>query len=400
MDYLDLPNFQLSVGDVEDDENVYATSLVNDPATRMKVQVFSNKEREKEKELKDIQLKFAQMPSTNEYQRIISGVWMIPDTKYYRNVEGFEFTVSFTKAELKKALLNYLKNDYSNYFDYEHNGQLIDNLISIEHWIIESKDTRSPIMGYSLADLGYLSEEVKVGTVMKTVYVKDEQFFNELILTNKVTGFSIDGFFNLKEIDTMITEQFSNKNMFQALGLDQISGTVITNDGNLSFNKNGITLNDVKVTEGEYKTQLGFNIVIKKGAVVDFGFEEVQASVTVDSVTNEQVEVKVETVEPTVAVVEPIVEVAPVIEAPVEVAEVKIAEVAPVVIDTSKDDLIASQLAELNALKEQLALETKQKEDLMKAQPIASKPVTTAPSNLENFIVRHKGGQAHYIPKR
>ena len=395
MDYLDLPNFQLSVGDIEDAENVYATSLVNDPATRMKVQVFSNKEREKEKQLKDIQLKFAQMPATNEYQRIISGVWMIPDTKYYRNVEGFEFTVSFTKAELKKALLNYLKNDYSNYFDYEHNGQLIDNLISIEHWIIESKDTRSPIMGYSLTDLGYLSEEVKIGTVMKTVYVKDEQFFNELILTNMVTGFSIDGFFNLKEIDTMVTEQFSNKKMFEALGLEQINGTVITNEGNLAFNRNTITLNDVKVIDGEYKTQLGFNIVIKKGAVVDFGFEEVQASVASESATNEQVEVKVETVEPIVAVVEPIVEVTPVIEAPAEVAVV-----APVVVDTSKDDLIAAQLAELTDLKEKLALETKEKEELLLAQPIQQKVVTTAPSDLTKFIVREKGGQKHYIPKR
>jgi hypothetical protein len=379
-----LPHFELSVGELNEEENITMTSLVNNPATDMKIQVFSHADPTEENVIK-----FTQMPSTDQYERIISGVWMMPDTKYYRVVNDFEFTVSFTKKDLKRALINYLKNDNADSFDYEHDGHKLSDLVSVEHWVIESKETRSPVMGYSLDDLGYLTEEIKKGTVMKTVYIKNEQFFNEMVLSGNVMGYSIEGLFNLNEVNTMVTEQFSNKNMFKALGLDQINGTVITNDGNLSFNKNTITLNDVKVIDGEYKTQLGFNIVIKKGTVVDFGFEEAQVSVAVESATNEQVEHKVE-------VTEPVVEQAVVTEHEQEVITVE----PIVVVDTSKDELIAAQLAELNALKEQLALELKQKEELMKAKPIVSKTVIPTPSNLDNFIVREKNGVKHYIPKR
>lgn len=385
-----LPNFEMSVGELNDEENVTTTSLVTNPATDMMIQVFSKTDVTAPKVVK-----LAQMPSTDQYERVISGVWMMPDTKYYRVYNDFEFTVSFTKQELKKALINYLKNNNADSFDYQHDGNKLNDLISIEHWIIESKDTRSPVMGYSLADLGYLSEEIPNGTVMKSVYIKDEQFFNDMVLSGNVMGYSIEGLFNLTETSDMIAEQFSNHNMFKSLGLEQNYGIIITNDGNLSFNKNVIELNGVKVLDGEYKTTLGFNIVIKKGLVVDFGFEDATDKVTGDSVPAVVVE-QVAEVAP--AVIEPVIEaeVAPVV--------VDVVEVAPVAPDTAitdtKDTIIADQLAELNALKDKLAAETKIKEDLMKAKPIAPKQVVTAPSNLENYIVREKGGVTHYIPKR
>jgi len=396
-----LPHFDMTVGELEDEENIFTTSLVTNPATDMKIQVFSTVDTKSK--ITDRAVKFAKMPATDEYERVISGVWMMPDTKYYRVYNDFEFTVSFSKQELKKALVNYLKNDNADSFDYQHNGKPLNDLISIEHWIIESKETRSPVMGYSLAELGYLSEEIPTGTVMKSVYIKDEAFFNEMVLSGNVMGYSIEGLFNLNESDTMVTEQFSRVNMFKSLGLSQTSGTIITNDGNLSFTKNGIALNDVRVTEGEYQTKAGFNIVIKKGTVVDFGFEVAQAIVAVDSAQVEQVETPVI---PAVAVQAPVapvvapvtVPVAPV-AAVVDVAPVVVAEPvveAPVVVDAANEAL----MAELAALKDKLAAETKLKEDLMKAQPIPAKVLAPAMADMDNYIVRVKGGVSHYIPKR
>ncbi len=393
----DLPHYFMTVGTIEADENIFITSLVFDPATEMKMQVFS---KQSEQVVKN-HSKFAQMPATTTYERLISGVWFMPDTKYYRNVNGLEFTVSMTKDELKKALVNHLKNDLSNYFDCEHNGDFIMDLISLEYWIIESKDTKSPIMGYSLQDLGYDPSTIPLGTVMKTVYVKDETFFKDMILTGKVTGYSIEGFFNFnKQSEDMISEQFSNKNMFNALGLEQSTGTVVSTLGNLVFSAKGITMNDTKVEEGEFVTKTGFKIVVRKGTVVDFGFNTDAAPTTVVPATTAE----------TTAIVAPAAENASgtnqvatdviVTDAAKEAENaVKTAELEAkskednIRLITEKDTLIAD-------LKKKLEEETKAKEELIKASPVPKTEVTAPTVDMTKFIVRSKNGVEYLIPKK
>lgn len=397
----DLPHFALTVGDLDEEENVFMTSLVSDPATDMKVQVFSKQEEK-------APMKFAQMPSNGEYERIISGVWMMPDTKYYRVVNGFEFTVSFTKDELKKVLINYLKNDKADCFDIEHDGNLVADLVSIEHWVIESKETRSPVLGYSAADLGYNVNELPIGTIMKSVYIKNEQFFNDMILSGNVMGYSIEGLFNLTQIDeaminTMQTEQFSK--MFNELGLVQNEGTLMTKEGNLSFKKNEITINDVKVNDGEYKTTLGFNVVIREGKVIDFGFDNEVQTPAVDSAVPEQVVSQPEVVvadpiantEVDTQVAQVVVEPTPVVEQPIVTPEVAAKD--PI---QERLDAIESRMSEKDAmiseLQEKLATETKAKEELIKASPVPKSKVVAAEVDLTKFIVRRKDGVDYAIP--
>lgn len=391
-----LPHFELSVGELEEEENVYMTSLVANPATDMKIQVFS-----KQVEQDECVMKFKTMAPTDEYKRIISGVWMMPDTKYYRVVKGFEFTVSFSKDELKKALINYLKNGCADSFDYEHNNNMIEDLVSIEHWIIENKETRSPVLGYSLTDLGYTTQEIPIGTVMKSVYVKDEQFFNDMVLSGNVMGYSIEGLFNLKQIDEQMIntmDQYSNREMFSKLGLDQSNGTVITTDGKLTFNKNKVTLNDNDIMDGEFKTSFGFNIVIKDGTLVDFGFNEVAVE-SGDSVPTQEVEQPIEA--PQVETVnEEKVDVA--VETVVEKPNVNDEFIKRLTeVQNKLDEQLSKRDAKIAELEAKLAEETKTKEELIKSKPIAQKSaVKTAPENLNNFIVREKGGQKYYIPKK
>ena len=318
-----LPHFALKVGELKDEENIFCTSLVKNPATGKSIQAFSSDKKKKSiqafsnEESNSEVLKFQSMDGTIEYERIISGVWMMPDVKYYRNLEGFEFTVSFTKSELYKALVNFLKSDYSNNFDYEHNGYYLSDLVTIEHWVINDKDTRSPIMNYSLQDLGYTFDEIPVGTIMKTVYVNDEQFYNDYILSGTVKGFSIEGFFNMvetgsitqskskfeeqtKKIENNMEDLKSNvKKMFEGLGMNQEVGSFNIQEGVLEFSKENIKIGKNVITEGEYKVKSKFsqdlNIVIKNGKLVDFGFSEVAP--VVETVVETVVEVKeVETV--------------------------------------------------------------------------------------------------------
>jgi len=141
---------------------------------------------------------------------MVSGVWFMPDTKYlrYDKVRGL-YTVEFKREALKDALVKYLKNDFANNVKVEHEGQYLDGFVSVEHWIYDEDNKVSPIFKHTLSDLGYEDEQVKLGTVFKTVYIQDEQFWNEEVMTGKVKGFSIGGLFTLEEEKQLGMETFS-----------------------------------------------------------------------------------------------------------------------------------------------------------------------------------------------
>lgn len=410
----ELPHYELTVGEVDDDENVYITSLVSNPATQRNYHVFSQTDDDESEETETEQVVVLQfMPDTKDYQRIISGVWMMPDTKYFRIHKGYEFTVSFTQEALKQALVNNLKNGYADKFDTEHDHKLVSNLVSIEHWIIEDENTVSPIMGYTLSDLGYTFQDIPKGTVMKSVYFKDEELFKDTVLNGNLKGYSIDGLFNIKEINTM-AEQFKasqlyHSSMFSELNTVQSNGTVITTEGNLQFNNNVITLNDSAVKDGEFKTNLGFNIIIRNGVLVDFGFNDVTPSV-VDSTVAVQEESKV-----TATNTDEAIAVANDVNVNNNVSVVDNAidntVTKPIIIDNVNDALaqkvealdkllhseIAKKDARIAELEAKINEEVKVKEELIKAKPLTVKePV--AKNN--DVIYRTKGGVTYEIPKR
>lgn len=183
--------------------NIYETSFVSDPATGFNFLKF------KKEDVKTLNFKKVEIAG---YQRMVSGVWFMPDTKYirYDEVNGL-YTVEFKKDDLKAALLKYLKSDYANLVKVEHQGSYLDGFISIEHWIYEDVMTLSPIFGLSIYDLGYTPQDLKPGTVLKTIYVSDEQFWNSEIMTGNVTGFSIGGLFNLESESDAVKTYFNTQ---------------------------------------------------------------------------------------------------------------------------------------------------------------------------------------------
>lgn len=183
--------------------NIYETSFVSDPATGFNFLKF------KKEDVKTLNFKKVEVAG---YQRMVSGVWFMPDTKYirYDEVNGL-YTVEFKKDDLKAALLKYLKSDYANLVKVEHQGSYLEGFISIEHWIYEDVMTLSPIFGLSIYDLGYTPQDLKPGTVLKTIYVSDEQFWNSEIMTGNVTGFSIGGLFNLESESDAVKTYFNTQ---------------------------------------------------------------------------------------------------------------------------------------------------------------------------------------------
>ena len=190
----EVKNFML---DTEDDfTNIYETSLVNAPATGMNFLKFKDEKKVEHLTFKQIEV--------NGYQRMLSGVWFMPNTKYIRtkvDEKGKEifYTTEITEQALYNALIKYLKSGKYDNYQIEHSGEFVEGFYTMEHWVYMNPQTVSPIFGLTIQDLGYSEANIKVGTVLKTVYVSDEKFWNEQVLTGNVNGFSIGALFGLKE---------------------------------------------------------------------------------------------------------------------------------------------------------------------------------------------------------
>jgi hypothetical protein len=388
--------------DNKGEANVTRTSLVNNPATQKVFAIFS--EEKADTKLDTSFNIILPTPENNQkidrnpegFQRIISGVWFMPDTDYLRKDENGEvFTTRISKDELNQAVLNYTKNGYQDNFDMNHNGVEIKGLKTIEIWQMYEKYQYSPILLNSIWDLGYEWEDVPLGTVFMTVYIEDEEFFNNEILTGNVKGFSIEGLFKI--LDYQEEDMDKNSELFSALGLEQNKGIIKTNQGKLSIDSKEIKLEEAKVAKGEFSTDNGFKIVVQGGKIVDFGFENEAPSTPVAEAPTETQETPVETQE---TPVETSVETPETQETPVETS-VETPETQETPVETEETSTETEEKSELEALKEELAKAKAELEKQKKATPI-KKTVgsTNVPQDLENYLVRKAGNQTYYIPKR
>lgn len=279
-----MKNYKLKVDDDEEGEyNVFRTSLVDDPATQKLFAVFSSQE--KDKKVLDFKVieptpqnKQSVKSENGKFERIISGVWFMPDTDYLRfDFETGEFfTTSVERAELKKMVLNFVKSGASNSFDIHHDGRPVDGLRTVEIWVLEDYKQLSPIFNNDIEKLGYKETDIPLGTVFMSVYVSNEEFFNKKILSGELKGFSIEGLFNI--VEKSIRKMSKQKQMFENLGLIQEVGTIVTTDGALSFSKDKITLDGKEVVKGDFKTKTGFSIVVRDGKVMESGFNDEAAA--------------------------------------------------------------------------------------------------------------------------
>lgn len=263
MEINNLPNYLMNTED--DDTFIDETSYVSDPATEKSFLYFNEEGEKIEQGFKVVK----------DMERMTSGVWMMPDTRYLRiSPTGEYYTVQFTKETLYDSLIKYLKSNNANRVKLEHEGKDIKGFVAVEHWIITDKDTKSPIYGLTLSDLGYNPDEIPVGTVMKTTYVEDEKFWNEEILTGNVKGYSIGGIFNMERFSKQnITSKVAE--LAKSLGVvsDSSLSVLLSDEAILTFDES-IKLNGEVITDGEFNTIHGVSIVITEGKLVDFGIKQ------------------------------------------------------------------------------------------------------------------------------
>ena len=158
--------------DEEDlDAGVEAISIVESPAIESDFVALKNQE-----------IKLAEV---DKEKKILMGALLIPNKPIYRNGSEGEYYIFFSKDTIVKASQMFLQNGNQSRSTLEH-AQALNGLTLVESWIVEDKAKDKTAL-YGL--------DVPVGTWMGSVKVNNEDVWNEYVKTNKVKGFSIEGYF-------------------------------------------------------------------------------------------------------------------------------------------------------------------------------------------------------------
>lgn len=132
--------------------------------------------------LKNHEVKFATVDTD---KHILMGPALIPSKPIYRNQDGEEFYVYFSKDTVKRASELYLQRGNQSKATLEHAMQ-VNGLCLVESWVKVDMDCDKS-KHYGMND--------PVGTWYVSMKVENEQVWNEYVKTGLVKGFSIEGFF-------------------------------------------------------------------------------------------------------------------------------------------------------------------------------------------------------------
>ena len=224
-EWLDLPVYELTLKEDDDNTGVSVISLVDDPAMES-MSVLLSKEQfivkpgktETEEEFigrcipieindgtakdekqayaickskwdrKDEKLSIYEELSAVPEERIIYCPVLIPDKKVYRVNEttGDEYFIFFSGETIKECLRKFNHKNNNNNVSFMHKGIKVEGVVR-ESWIIHDPNCdKSTALG-----LNYPKN-----TWMSGIYIKDEKFWKNEVKKNDISKFSIEGEFD------------------------------------------------------------------------------------------------------------------------------------------------------------------------------------------------------------
>lgn len=172
MENLDI--FELFIDEENEWGGIEAISIVENPAIE-----------EDFIALKSQEIKLAEV---NAEKRILMGAALIPNKQIYRKSGDKEYKIYFSEDTVRKASQLFLSRGKQNNSTLEHEVEL-GGLSVVESWIIED-EVQDKSRKYNL--------NMPVGTWMVSVKVNNDEIWEEFVKTEKVKGFSIEGFFSDK----------------------------------------------------------------------------------------------------------------------------------------------------------------------------------------------------------
>ena len=180
---------ELILDEEQEESGIEAISIVESPAIESDFVALNNQE-----------IKLAEI---SKEKKILLGALLIPNKPIYRNGAEGEYYIFFSKETVVKASQMYLKNGYQNNSTLEHEKAL-NGLTLVESWIVED-EIQDKSRKYGL--------NVPVGTWMGAVKVNNDEIWDEYVKTDKVKGFSIEGYFadKMEQPKEAIAEEMSKE---------------------------------------------------------------------------------------------------------------------------------------------------------------------------------------------
>lgn len=263
-----------------EDAGMITISLVDYPATESDFQAF-----DKQKEL----VKFA---VENEEKRLVRGLVMAADMLIYRVNPSFgEYYIYYDAETLRTMAERYLKNNFQNNVDLNHDGELVDGVDMVQFFIKDSENGISP-KGF---------DEYADGSLFAEFHINNDEVW-EQVKNGDFKGFSLEGFFAIEPTGQEFkSEQNNNKDKYNK-AMSKLSkikealksllvafGEVSTDKGVITFDGEELEAgmevkgideegNEIELEDGDYKTEDGKIIVIEGGKVVEIKDDEAEVA--------------------------------------------------------------------------------------------------------------------------
>jgi len=180
-----LPIVYLEIEEGDMSSGVDAISFVESPATEISWEKFS-----------------AQKPLTfqkDEMKRIVTGPVMLAETPIYRYSPMLgEYYVKFSEETILSMMKKYFKDNKIHRVNENHDSKrMVDGVRMIESFIVGDRIKSE------------LYPDLPKGTWVASFFVEDEKYWNEVIMGDKFTGFSLEGMFIENYEQSLIEETYA-----------------------------------------------------------------------------------------------------------------------------------------------------------------------------------------------
>jgi len=202
-----MPTYRIVVNPEDEKTGVFAVSLVDEPAIEVDWVKLS----------KIIEIEF----SANKDKQMLFGPLLIPNKMIYRrDNKGNEYNIFFDEETIQIIADKYNENKLNDVFNFQHSDKKVEAVL-LQNWITGEVDKS--------IELGF---ELPKGTWFGGIKVKDENFWNEFVKTEKVKGFSVEIMAGTELVEMTATEADKNKNIFMEIKTNE--GVSLFIDGELA----------------------------------------------------------------------------------------------------------------------------------------------------------------------
>ena len=189
MDLNNLPVYSLILND-ENNTGCYKISLVEEPAVEENFLKFSK------------QKQYSNFAIQDNTKHIVTGIAMRANYPIYRNQDGREFYVVFSKETVEKMMCKFMKEQHQFNISIGHEID-VDNCYVVETYLVNKERCICPKEFMDIED----------GSWIISIKIDNEDVWNKII-NNEVKGFSIE--------TLMLTNDFTkeyNRDKAKQLGI-------------------------------------------------------------------------------------------------------------------------------------------------------------------------------------